>query len=218
MVAIHLGSSDWRTLTHARPVTPIGSEPDEATPLDPDELADLLPSHITSRSELNAWEQANIANATNWAGRNRKVSELLTLEFLNELHRRMFDDTWAWAGRYRRTGKSIGVPAETIPQALRDLLDDVAYWIERQSYDADEIGVRLHHRLVSVHPFPNGNGRHSRLVTDLLVNQLDAEPFTWGQGSLDDVGELRSRYIAALRKADAGEYSQLLHFVRSRPR
>ena len=192
----------------------IGPEPDGATPLEPEELTHLLPTHLTTRAELNEWEQANITKAVRWAARARPAAGVLSQEFLKELHRRMFDGTWAWAGKYRQTGKNIGVSAETIPRALQDVLDDVSYWVEHRTFSLDEIGVRFHHRLVSVHPFPNGNGRHSRLAADVLMARLGAEPFTWGQGSRDSEGESRAKYIAALRRADAGDYGALIKLAR----
>lgn len=190
-------------------------EPDGSTPLDPEEESDLLPTHITTRAELNAWEQANITQGRTWGMRDRRVAEILTPDFLTTLHLRMFDGTWKWAGKYRQTGKNIGAPAHTITLLLNNLLDDAPYWLEHKSYGIDEIAVRLHHRLVAIHPFPNGNGRHSRLIVDILLRQLDVQPLTWGSSSLDHDGEVRSRYIQALRDADAGNYAVLLRFVRS---
>ena len=188
---------------------------DSNTPVDPDEAADLIPSHIETRAELNAWEQANIAKAADWLSTRRGGSTVLTLEFMRESHRRMFDETWKWAGKFRTTAKNIGVPAATIQESLRNLLDDVSYWIENNAYPRDEICTRFHHRLVQIHPFPNGNGRHGRLMTDLLLHELGAQPFTWGSANLIAQGDARASYIGALKQADAGNYESLLEFVRS---
>lgn len=188
---------------------------DSTTPVDPDEAAHLIPSHIETRAELNAWEQTNIAKAANWLSTRRTRGTVLTLEFLRELHRRMFDDTWQWAGTFRTTAKNIGVPASTIQESLRNLLDDVRYWVENSTYPIDEICTRFHHRLVHIHPFPNGNGRQGRLMTDALLGELGANPFTWGSGDLDARGAARDSYITALRRADADDYTYLLRFVRS---
>lgn len=189
-------------------------DPDGATPLDPDDAEDLLPDHLASRADLNAWEQANIAKALDWLGRRRTGRTVLSIEFVRELHRRMFDETWTWAGRFRTSGKNIGVPAHTIAPALRDLLDDVAHWVKHSTYASDEIAARFHHRLVQIHAFPNGNGRHGRLMADALLTELGASPFTWGAGDLDREGDVRVRYLDALRRADAGDYAPLLGFVR----
>lgn len=188
---------------------------DGATPLDPDEAENLIPSHIETRAELNAWEQTNIAKAVDWVGTRRTRETVLTLEFLTELHRRMFDDTWRWAGKLRITEKNIGVPVHRIQESLSNLLDDVKYWKANSTYPVDEICTRFHHRLVQVHPFPNGNGRHGRLMADALLSELHSVPFTWGSGDLDAQGSVRSSYIAALKRADAGDYTALLQFVRS---
>jgi len=190
-------------------------DPEGATPLDPDDAEELLPSHIASRAELNAWEQANIATAADWLARRRKGHSVLSVEFMRELHRRMFDETWKWAGRFRTSGKNIGVPAHAIAPALRDILDDVAYWVKHATYPTDEIAARFHHRLVRIHPFPNGTGRHARLLAGALLAELGAPPFTWGAGDLDRKGDVRARYLEAIRRADAGDYEPLFAFVRS---
>jgi Fic-DOC domain mobile mystery protein B len=186
-----------------------------ATPLDPDEANDLIPEHVSTRGELNAWEQLNIATAAEWLRKRPYRDRLLSTEFMRELHRRMFDGTWTWAGQFRQTMKNIGVPPETIGVRTRDLLDDVQFWIDNASFSLDEIASRFHHRLVAIHLFPNGNGRHARLMADALLEQLGLVRFTWGSGSIDALGDVRERYINALRSADGGDYKPLLLFVRS---
>jgi len=192
-----------------------GPEPEGATPLDPDDAEGLLPAHITSRGELNAWEQANIANALDWLARRRPAASVLSRKFVRELHRQMFDETWKWAGEFRTRATNIGVPASTITQALQNLLDDVAYQVQHATYPTDEIAARFHHRIVAIHPFPNGNGRHGRMIADALLVELGAAPFTWGAGDLAQAGDVRSRYLEAMRQADAGDYAPLFAFVRS---
>ena len=191
------------------------SLPADAAPLDPDEADGLIPEHVSTRGELNAWEQANIARAVAWLRRRRSRETVLTLEFLRALHRQMFSETWSWAGTFRRTLKNIGAPPEAVAEETHKLLADVRYWIEHASYPVDDIAVRFHHRLVAVHPFPSGNGRHARLMTDALHRELRASPFTWGSGSVDDRGAVRDRYLHALRSADRGDYASLLAFARS---
>jgi Fic-DOC domain mobile mystery protein B len=193
----------------------IFDEPAGATPLDPDEAAGLRLTHITTRGELNRWEQENIAAGDSWAfGRRHK--DLLDEGFMRRLHRRMFGEVWRWAGEFRRSGKNIGVDRLQIPIELRKLRDDVRAWLEYGSYPPDEIAARFHHRLVAIHPFANANGRHARTVTDLLlVQRLGRSRFSWGRGKLTDSSEVRKRYIDALRAADRGDYGPLLQFVRS---
>lgn len=187
---------------------------EDATPLDPDEAEGLIPSHIGTREELNEWEQANIAAAAVWL-EEKRPEPVLTMRFLEELHRRMFDKTWKWAGVFRWTGKNIGVPVSSIREDLNNLLKDTDHWIEHKTYSTDEIAARFHHRLVSIHPFPNGNGRHARLMTQALQDQRGVPRFTWGWGSLLKDGETRTAYITALQAADRGVYEQLITFVRS---
>ena len=191
------------------------SLPEGATPLDPDETESLIPDHLSTRAELNAWEQVNIANAVDWLRRRQKSDSVLNMVFLRDLHRQMFSDTWHWAGKFRWTLKTIGVLPEAIAEQIRTLIADARFWIEHDSYPVDEIAMRFHHRLVFIHPFPNGNGRHARLITDALLRELNANSFTWGSSSIDDRGVVRDKYIHALRSADSGDYAPLRAFVRS---
>lgn len=188
---------------------------DGATPLEPDEAEGLLPEHVGTKEELNEWEQANIATAVFWIGERRSKSSVLSLEFIRELHRRMFDETWRWAGKYRTTNKNIGVSAPAIPESLGNLLEDTKHWIEHGTFPLDEIAVRFHHRLVQIHPFPNGNGRHGRLMTDALLEELGVAPFTWGSANLVVPGNARRSYLTALRSADRGDFTHLMSFVHS---
>ena len=189
--------------------------PEGATPLDPDEARGLLLSHITSKAELDRWEQENIAAAETWALR-RVPRDILTDGFIKRLHKRMFGTVWRWAGQFRTTGKNIGVPAWQIPGELRNLCSDCAAWTEHGAFPPDEIAVRFHHRLTVIHPFPNGNGRHARLMTDiLLIHLLKQQRFSWGSGNLVSAGDCRQQYINALRAADRHDYAALLAFARS---
>lgn len=189
--------------------------PEGATPLDPDEAEGLRLTHITTRAELDRWEQENIAEAEAW-GFRRAQTDILSDGFIKRLHKRMFGHVWRWAGSYRRTGKNIGLPAWQIATELRTLCADCATWIEQGTYPPDEIAVRFHHRLTAIHPFANGNGRHARLMTDILLAHLLKQPrFTWGSGNLVNAGDCRTQYINALRAADRHDYGPLLTFVRS---
>jgi Fic-DOC domain mobile mystery protein B len=186
--------------------------PRDATPLTPEEQRELIPAYIAYRSELNEAEQENIERAQDWALQRRR--DLLSEKFLTDLHKHMLGDVWRWAGKFRTSERNLGIPFYEIRQGLRQLLDEVKSWIEFQSYPSDEIAVRLHHRLVSIHPFPNGNGRHSRLMADLLIMQLGGERFSWGRASLREATVLRKRYIAALQAADKHDIGPLLAFAR----
>ncbi len=189
--------------------------PPGATPIDLDEAEGLLLPHITNRAELDRWEQDNIVEAEKWAFR-RKHKDMLSVEFACKLHEKMFGTVWKWAGEFRTSGKNIGVDCWLIRQCLRDLVEDVKAWVDQGVYIPDEIAARFHHRLVAIHLFPNGNGRHARLSADLfLVQTLGRPRFTWGSKSLVEVGECRSSYINALQAADNYDYSLLLEFVRS---
>lgn len=189
--------------------------PAGATPLDPDESAGLVPGHIATREQLDEWEAENILAGERWAAGAAKRREILDDAFLRELHRQMFERTWKWAGSYRASGKNIGIAPERVAEEVRKLLEDTKAQLAGKVAPTDEIAARFHHRLVSIHPFPNGNGRHARLLTDLLLAANGAEPFPWGRGDLEHAGEARERYLAALRAADARDFAPLLAFVRS---
>jgi len=187
---------------------------DGATALTVEEQRELIPSYISNRRELNEAEQENILRGQDWGLRRRK-RDVLKEKFLTDLHRHMFGEVWRWAGKFRHSERNLGIPFYEIPAALRLLLDDAKAWIECKSYPADEIAVRFHHRLVAIHPFPNGNGRHARLMADLPIMQLGGERFSWGRANLRDAGATRAEYIAALQAADHHDYSALPGFARS---
>ena len=185
------------------------------TPLDPDEASQLVPSHLVTQAALNEWEQANILQAVRWLARAR-VGEVLTEGFCRELHRRMFGRTWKWAGTFRLSNKNIGCDWTEVPVRLRQLLDNARFWLDEKVYPVDVAAARFHHQLVLVHPFPNGNGRHARLMTDRWLRQCGTKPFSWGDGAdLVAQSTARDRYLAALRAADNGDCEPLLAFLRS---
>ena len=194
-----------------------GHDATGATPLEDDDIDGLIPTFVATRSDLNLVEQANIEKASFWAFRRRKAvsaTELLNVSFSRELHRRMFGDVWRWAGQQRVRGTNIGVEPYRITAEEKLLFDDCLYWHSHDTYDIAERAVRLHHRLVTVHPFRNGNGRHSRLMADIYLHAAGARRLSWGAGQdLVIDGEARATYIAALRTADAGEIQPLLAFA-----
>jgi Fic-DOC domain mobile mystery protein B len=188
-------------------------EPENATPLSPEETRGLIPAHIAYRRDLNEAEQENIVRGQDWAFASRR--DPLSEKFIKALHRNMLRDVWRWAGQFRTSERNLGIAHYEIPVALRQLLDDTKAWIDYKAYPADEIAVRLHHRLVQIHAFPNGNGRHARLTADLVVISFGRERFSWGSANLQDAGEVRRRYIAALQAADHHDMGPLLGFARS---
>ncbi len=186
------------------------------TPLSPDEQADLIPN-LATKDELNEWERANILSAYDWAlsPRTLRRNDPMTEAYLRGLHHRMFDQTWKWAGLYRATEKNIGIPHYAIREALAALLGDARYWLDHRTFPPDEIAIRFHHRLVFIHPFANGNGRHGRLMADVLARRQGMPVFTWGGADIVQHGDFRRRYIDALRAADQKDIKPLLTFARS---
>jgi len=176
----------------------------------------LIPSWIVTRGDLDTAEQANILDGLatrKW--RHRSADQLLDDLAARQLHKAMFGQVWTWAGLYRLRELNIGVDPHQVPMCVRDLMADTQTWIASGHWTADEIGYRFHHRLVEVHPFPNGNGRHSRAMTDMLMRAMGQPVFTWGRASLDSAGATRSAYIHALRAADGRRFDRLAAFVRS---
>lgn len=186
--------------------------PPGATPLDPDEAAGLIPSHISTQSQLNEWEQMNILEGMDWARRQSK-RELLDEGFVRDLHKRMFGRTWRWAGQFRRTDKNIGVDWLHVPVRLHDLLENVKVQFDSAIDPLEQIVLRFHHRLVSIHAFANGNGRHARVMADLLMHRKGRMEFTWGRDTLVNAGDARSAYLTALRAADNHDYQPLFAFA-----
>jgi len=189
--------------------------PEGATPLEPDETEGLLLTHITTRAELDRWEHDNISQAYLWAERLKKT-DFFNEDFICLLHKKMFGNVWKWAGNFRKSNKNIGINWQEIAVELKKLCDDAKAWTEFKTFTPDEFAVRFHHRLVCIHPFPNGNGRHARLMADLILEKIFKKPvFTWGSASIIKQGETRKRYIEALKAADDHDYFLLMKFVRS---
>ena len=187
--------------------------PEHATPLTPEEREGLIPSHVTLQSELNELEQQNILEADTWTSLRKR--DPLGEPFGRNLHRRMFRDVWAWAGTYRTSNKNLGVDWQLILPRLYEAMEQTRFWTDNKTFPPDEIAVRFHHTLVSIHPFPNGNGRWSRLMADILIVKLGGKRFTWGGGALRAADETRKTYIAALKSADNQDFAPLLAFARS---
>lgn len=189
--------------------------PEGATSIDPDEAEGLLLTHITTRGELDRWEQDNIIEAKAWIDKTNP-GDILNEKFIKTLHKRMFNNVWSWAGQFRQSDKNIGGPWHQVPMNLSNLCSDTGLWVELLDEPPDLIAVRFHHRLVSIHPFPNGNGRHAREMTNLLLKNILTHPkFTWGERNLLSAGSVRKQYIESLQAADQGDYRPLLAFVRT---
>lgn len=189
---------------------------DGQTPLDEDEKDGLIINSISTRGELDEFEQQNIETAIQWIlTRKFKNEQIFTEAFIQDLHKRMYGQVWQWAGKYRRTNKNIGVDKLQIPIDLKALLDDAIYWITNEVFPPDEIAIRFKHKLVSIHCFPNGNGRHSRLMADIIIEKIYNQPvFTWGGANFSNENDVRDKYLRAIKAADKGEFSLLLEFAR----
>jgi Fic-DOC domain mobile mystery protein B len=186
------------------------------TPLDENESQGLLIQSVTTQEELNEFEQQNIEKAIQWSiSKRHNPQKILTEEFVKKVHEKMYGEVWAWAGNFRKTNKNLGIPWAQIPVALKQLLDDANYQVTNNAFTPDEMAIRFKHRIVQIHCFPNGNGRHSRLMADIIISHVfKSEIFTWG-GEHTSVGSQRSEYLKALKLADAGDIKALLKFSRN---
>ncbi len=187
------------------------------TPIDEDEKEGLLILSASTRGELDEFEQQNIENAIQWILTKKfKTEQVLSELFIQNLHKRMYGNVWKWAGTYRKTNKNIGVDKLQIATDLRSLLDDANYRIKHEIYSNEEIAIRFKHRLVSIHCFPNGNGRHSRLMADIIIEKIFYQPiFSWGGKIVSDESSIRANYLKAIKAADKGEINLLIQFARS---
>jgi Fic-DOC domain mobile mystery protein B len=190
---------------------------DGQTPLDEEEKEGLKIKSITIKGELDEFEQLNIEKAVEWTIHSKlKPDNILTEKFIKNLHKKMYNDVWKWAGEFRKTKKNIGIPWIQIPIELKNLLNDTKYWIENKTYSPEEIAIRFKHRIVSVHCFPNGNGRHSRMMADIIIESIfGKEIFSWHQSNMVKPNEVRKEYITALKKADNGDITALIKFAKN---
>ena len=190
---------------------------DGQTPLDEDEKEGLLIKTISTRSELDQFEQLNNEEAKVWLLKSSlSLDKIVSVDFIKDLHLKMFGNVWSWAGKYRNSNKNIGVDKFEIPIHLKNLIDDTKFWIEHKTFPEDEIAIRFSHRLVFIHLFPNGNGRHSRIMADVFINRgFQGREFSWGKSNLTVNSEARLAYLSSLKKADEGDYTGLIKFSRS---
>lgn len=190
---------------------------DGQTPIDEEEKEGLRIETISAKGELDEFEQLNIEEALQWVfGKKFKPKQVFTEKFICNLHKRMYGNVWDWAGEFRKTNKNIGVDKHQIPMQLKMLCDDALFWVENGTYPPEEIAICFKHRIVSIHCFPNGNGRHSRLMADIIIEKLFAEePFSWGAANLSKANDTRKSYLKAVKAADLSDYQPLLEFSRS---
>jgi Fic-DOC domain mobile mystery protein B len=190
---------------------------DGQTPLDDDEKEGLKIKSITTQGELDEFEQLNIEKAVEWTIHTKlRPEKILTEKFIKDLHKRMYSDIWKWAGEFRKTEKNIGIPWTKVGIELKILLDDSKYWIDNETFPPEEIAIRFKHRIVSIHCFPNGNGRHSRMMADIIMESIFGEEiFSWHQSNMVKANETRKKYISSLKEADNGNYNNLIEFAKN---
>jgi Fic-DOC domain mobile mystery protein B len=190
---------------------------DGQTPLSEEEKDGLLIKTVTTHGELDEHEQLNIEKAIEWTIKTKfKKDHILTEKFIKTLHEKMLGKVWSWAGEFRKSEKNIGVKWITIGIELKALFDDTRYWIDNKTFPPDEIAIRFKHRLVNIHCFPNGNGRHSRIMADIIIESIfGLTPFSWNQSNMVKADQTRKEYIKAIREGDNGNIQPLLNFAKN---
>ncbi|MDB9755816.1 mobile mystery protein B [Winogradskyella sp.] len=190
---------------------------DGQTPLNADEKEGLKIKSITTQKELDEFEQLNLEKAVEWTIRTKlKQERVLTEKFIKDLHKKMYGDVWKWAGNFRTSEKNIGITWTSISTYLKALLDDANYWVDNHIYAPEEIAIRFKHRLVAIHCFPNGNGRHSRLMADIIMESvIEQDIFSWHSSNMVKADDVRKAYILALKKADGGNIDPLIEFAKT---
>jgi len=188
---------------------------DGQTPLNENKKEGLRIKSITTQKEPDEFEQLNIEKAIEWTiHSNLKPEKILTEKFIKDLHKKMYGDVWKLAGEFRMTNKNIGINWTQIGIDLKNLIDDTKYWIENKTYPPEEIAIRFKHRIVAIHCFPNGNGRHSRVIADIIIESIfGKEIFTWHNSNMLKANETRKSYILALKEADNGNIIPLVAFA-----
>ena len=191
--------------------------PEGATPLTADDMLGLKQMHVETREQLNELEAANILQGQIWVSglKGLKIESVFDRNFIINLHLALFGDVWKWAGTFRTRELNIGVDPVNISVELHNFLEDAKCWIEFDHFDNLELSARIQHRLVKIHPFVNGNGRHSRMFTDIVrIFLLKEKPMKWAEAKLENMSMERSSYIQGLRKADAGDFSVFLKYLK----
>ncbi len=184
--------------------------PEDSTPIN--DLSGLIPSGITVKSALDEWEAENILKAYNRylkTSRKRAISPGL----ITAVHKEMFGLTWKWAGSFRKENLNLGVEWFAIPVEIKKLCDDIAFWEKSKNVNILEQSVRIHHRLVRIHPFLNGNGRHARMIADIFLSGRGKKLPLWPDKDMVETTDIRKRYIHCLKEADNGDYAGLLEFT-----
>ena len=179
-----------------------------------DDISGLLlniSKHYTLQ-ELYIYEAKNITKATlkYLSAKPDKKLAPFDYEWLLQLHYEMFGDVWEWAGKPRKVELSIGIKAYMVPMELKKLVDDLIYWQEHKTFNTIEIASKIHHRAVQIHPFKNGNGRWARMLANIYLKQNGLAPTKWNENLLSKENPHRDKYITALKKADKGDYTELI--------
>lgn len=188
--------------------------PEGATPIE--DASGLIPDWIFTYEDLCAAEAENILVASNkHLNRHKNPHKKWFIEkYIRNVHHDMFENVWDWAGKYRDSSLSIGVPAAQIREEIKKLCEDVEYW-DSETYEqmaVIERAARIHHRLTKIHPFRNGNGRHARLMADIYIHSHKHPLPNWPT-NISQETDTRTRYLKALQTADHGNYTPLIEYT-----
>jgi Fic-DOC domain mobile mystery protein B len=189
---------------------------DGSTPLDHDQIKGIRFAHLTTMGELDELEDENIQRGLEWLN-HQKTKDYLSIEFLCKLHEKLFGEVWKWAGKFRTVEVNISkYRHHDVRPQLHNFFEDIKLWISGGKMSWDEISAEMHHRLVTIHPFPNGNGRTTRIFTEYVQKRNQQQVTSWGSTRKIDQKKRRDDYIKALRLADIGDFRALIDFMKEK--
>jgi Fic-DOC domain mobile mystery protein B len=189
---------------------------DGSTPLDPDQITGIKFSHLVNMGELDEVEDLNIQKGLEWLNR-QKGDDYISMEFFCKLHEKLFSDVWKWAGKFRKVEVNLSqIRSYDVGPQLKMFFEDVKIWIESGKMSWDEIAAEMHHRLIAIHPFPNGNGRTTRIYTEYVQKRNKQAVTSWKASLVHDPKERRRSYIKALQQADKGNFQPLIEFMKEK--
>ena len=171
------------------------------TPLPPELQKGLISKNVQTIGELDEYEEQNIAEGMVWLEDSNANS--LNYSFWLRLHKKLFGNVWNWAGEIRShdLGNADFLYPEKVRPALMQLIGDAEYWFKNDTYPKKETIARIHEKLLTIHPFANGNGRWSRILTEYICKQNKIDIPKWNLKSKDDPQKRRKEYIEAVELA-----------------
>ncbi|OIO82762.1 MAG: cell filamentation protein Fic [Gallionellaceae bacterium CG1_02_60_948] len=158
---------------------------------------------ITLSAEMDAAEANALIDAVDRLVRSYDEEHRFTANDICELHRVWLGGIYAWAGEYRQVNVSKGnfmfAAAGRIPALMAEFERDALARCTPCKFETTEeiVGAlaETHVELVLIHPFLEGNGRISRVLSTLMALQAGLPLLDFGTIA----GEKKENYFAAVR-------------------